>query len=111
MIAGKGNLIAAMTTAQQYGLIAEDVARRITQDGLVSVLDGFSEQGLSDEAVTAVLDENDIISPAAVVFSGAMAFKIACDLLAAEQSELNRPADAAVYNKLADAMPKAFECN
>ncbi len=109
MTVNRGDLTAAMSTAQQCGLIAADVARRITQEGLVTVLDGLSEQGLSDEAVMAVLDENDIFSPAAVVFSGAMAFKLACDLLAAEQRELNRPADAAVYTKLADAMPKAYE--
>ncbi len=109
MTVNKGDLVKAMSATEQCGLIAQDVARRIEQEGLVSVLDGFSDQGLSDAAVTAVLDENDIISPAAVVFSGAMAFKLACNLLAAEQRELNRAGDAAVYNKLADAMPKAYE--
>lgn len=111
MTVNKGDLVKAMSSAEQCGLIAADVARRIEHEGLVTVLDGFSEQGLSDESVTAVLDENDIISPAAVVLSGAMAFKIACDLLAAEQRELNRSADAAAYDSLASGLPKAFECN
>lgn len=104
-----GDLTKAMTSAEQCGAIAADVARRIEQEGLVAVLDGFSEQGLSDEAVASVLDENGIAFPSKYTFSGAMAFKLACDLLAAEQSELNRPADAAVYQNLADAMPKTYE--
>ena len=100
----------AMDPRVQCSHIAEDVARRISTDGLEAVIATFREQGLSVDSIDRVLTENDIFDPANVTLSGAMAFKLACEILAAEQQELHHPQDAASYLSLTEGYPKTFEC-
>lgn len=74
------------TQQAQLGEIVADMARRIDTQGLSTVLDMFRNQGMPEHAIHAVLIENSIVAPDAVVMSGALAHNIACDLLAAERA-------------------------
>jgi hypothetical protein len=95
---------------QQATQIAQDFQRRIEQEGLPAVLDLLREQGLDEAAIQSVFDENDIIDPQQITLSGYMAFKIACDLLAAEQNQFNNTANAQIYRQMTSGVATTYEC-
>ncbi len=110
MTVNKGDLVKAMSVAEQCGQIASHLGFRIENEGLSAILNYFRLQGMSEASIQSVLFKNNIRENDGNKYIGLAAFKIACDLLAAEQDELHRPEDAKTYRDFALGFLVTAEC-
>ena len=104
------NLNKAWTAEKSARAIAEDYARRILQEGLPAILESFKNDGLSERAVSLVLDNCGIIEPSKVQIGSELSLRLACELLAVELWELNRVNESLAYDNIRSGAEKTLEC-